>query len=230
MNAFKVPYEPEYDHTEIIHFLWLRRSIGILGILLPFVLVVGNGLLCPEVKWLDSISAYYHTKMQNVFVGVLSVIAILLFTYRGPKGEDSTLSNLASLFCFGVAYFPTSIPNTQGACIAGLNFDLHYLHLISATGLFACFAYFAIVVFNKPNEQGIISLRRQKQIPWFKWSGYIILTCMALIAIGSLLESKTEIRINMPYTFILEWIALVAFGTSWVIKGDWIISGHPTPV
>ncbi len=226
MNFLKVPYEPEYDHTEIIHFLWLRRSIGILGIVFPFVLFAGNSLVCRDGHLLDSISAYYHTKMQNIFVGILSVIAILLLTYRGPKGEDASLSNLASLFCFGVAFFPTTLPIPNSPCFAGLGFEFHILHLISATGLFSCFAYFAIVVFNKPNDQGILSERRRKQMPWFKWSGYIIIACMVSIALGSLLESTLHIAINFPYTFVFEWLALVAFGSSWVIKGDWIISGH----
>lgn len=211
---------------ELIHYLWVRRSIGIMGILFPFVLVFGNNLLCSDNHWLESISAYFHTKMQTFFVGVLSVIGILLYTYRGPKGEDSALANWASLFAFGVAFFPTQLPQIKSACFAGLDYDLYYLHLASTIGLFSCFAYFANVVFNKPDEHGFVSEDRKMQMPWFKTSGYIIIACMLGIALGWVLTSIFKISIPFPLTFILEWIALVAFGITWVIKGDWIISGH----
>lgn len=211
---------------ELVHYLWVRRSIGLMGMIFPFVLVFGNMLLCTDDTWLQSISAYFHTKMQTLFVGTLSVIGILLFTYRGPKGEDSMLANLASLFAFGVAFLPTKLPDSPGVCFAGLNYDCYILHLISTIGLFSCFAYFAIVVFNKPNEFGLLSEGRQKQVPWFKTSGYIILACMAGIAVHWILQDKMNMDIRFPLTFVLEWVALVAFGISWVIKGDWIISGH----
>ncbi|MBK9109472.1 MAG: hypothetical protein IPM92_14140 [Saprospiraceae bacterium] len=216
----------QHDPFELIHFLWVRRSIGILGIVFPLILIVGNAFLCADKKWLDSISAYYHTGMQNVFVGILCVMAILLYTYCGPKGEDKTLANMASAFCFGVAFFPTKLPDGDSACFAGLGNEVYSLHLLCAILLFACFAWFTLITFNKKDERGEITAARLRQRPWFKRSGYVIIGSMLAIVIGWGIEKYLQVNIQFPLTLICEWLALTAFGISWVIKGDWIISGH----
>ena len=55
----------------LISVPWLRRVVGLLGVLLPLALVVIAGER-------ESISAYYHSPARDVFVGWLVAIAVLL--------------------------------------------------------------------------------------------------------------------------------------------------------
>ncbi len=90
-------------------FLQLRQWLGIIGIALPFVLVLGNVFLRAVLKsppaWRGwdlqrTMSSYYYTSMQNVFVGALRAkknqapqhvgkqISIgKIYTVRVPKGK-----------------------------------------------------------------------------------------------------------------------------------------------
>lgn len=57
----------------VISYLLLRRLIGMLGFLLPFVLIAGAGLFS-NAAWLQpSISHYYFSVMHIVFVVVFVV-------------------------------------------------------------------------------------------------------------------------------------------------------------
>ncbi|HEX2683398.1 MAG TPA: hypothetical protein VHL77_05680, partial [Ferruginibacter sp.] len=95
----------------VMSFLLLRKLIGILGILLPFVLAAGTWLLgnCDELQ--PSISHYYYSIMHIVFVGTLCVLGGFLITYRGTSRYkyENTVSNFAGICSFGVAVFPTDM-------------------------------------------------------------------------------------------------------------------------
>ena len=91
----------------IISYMTLRKLVGLLGITLPFVLVVGGELIF-GVGQQSSISSYYHTPMRNVLVGTLCVIGFFLLSYRGYERKDDVAGNLACLFAVGVAFFPTA--------------------------------------------------------------------------------------------------------------------------
>ncbi len=84
----------------LISYQLLRKWIGILGILLPLILVTGSFLIdnCREIQ--DSISAYYFTRMRDVFVGMVSAIGLFLMTYKGYGKTDTIASNLGGVFAF----------------------------------------------------------------------------------------------------------------------------------
>jgi hypothetical protein len=62
--------DPEINNQLVIPYLTLRRTVGILGIALPFVLILG-GWIVFKTSLQGSLSAYYHTGMRDVFVGIL---------------------------------------------------------------------------------------------------------------------------------------------------------------
>jgi hypothetical protein len=64
------------------------------------------GGLRPE----DSTSAYYHTTAgQDVFLGSLRVVAVILLTYMSgqAKSADFIVSSIAGIALLGVVFFPT---------------------------------------------------------------------------------------------------------------------------
>ena len=83
----------------VIDYMRLRLAIGVLGVLLPFVLVAVAGER-------ESISAYYHSPARDVFVGALTAIACLLLAYRGYDRGDRVCSALAGVALLVVAYVP----------------------------------------------------------------------------------------------------------------------------
>lgn len=95
------------DNSLVLSYLGLRKAVGIIGILLPFVLVFGKILL--DGSGIESsISSYYYTIMRDVFVGSLCAIAMFLLSYRGYEHADSVAGKLAAILALGTALFPTS--------------------------------------------------------------------------------------------------------------------------
>jgi len=74
--------EPNYTHSgQTYSYLALRKAVGWIGILLPFVLMLGMVLLFKEEVVLRNISLYYHSGMRDVFVGAICAIALFVFFY-----------------------------------------------------------------------------------------------------------------------------------------------------
>ena len=65
----------------VISYLELRRIIGILGMSLPFI-VMGGAWLIFSVGLQESISAYYHTPMRDVLVGLIFFLTGFFWSYR----------------------------------------------------------------------------------------------------------------------------------------------------
>src|SRR4026208_1416904 len=77
-----MPMSVKPEDGLIISYLTLRKAIGILGFLWPFVLALGAMFLF-HTGLQRSISAYYHTSMAGVFVGTLWAIGFFLSSYNG---------------------------------------------------------------------------------------------------------------------------------------------------
>ncbi len=207
---------------QLIPFLWVRRSIGFLGFIFPLILIVGTKLFntdCPLI--LSSISDYYHTNMRDVFAVVLGLLSFSLFTYRGPDKEDSIASTAAAICALGIIFFSTSIKdNNCASCVVKEN---QTFHLIFATSLFLILSYFALKLFPKTKQNETPTPEKLKRNTLYKTCGYIMLGSIAIIAVYMLWLQKTGILANVPIVFIFEWVALWAFGISWIVKGEWFI-------
>jgi hypothetical protein len=68
-------------------FLKTRVVIGVIGVLLPLVLVVGNRMVFGQSGILPSLSDYYHSDMRNWFVGSLWAIGSGLLVYLAARRE-----------------------------------------------------------------------------------------------------------------------------------------------
>ena len=95
------------------------------------------------------------------------------------------------------------------------------IHYISAALLFSSFAYFSLVQFTKTNKPGRPSVAKRTRNNIYKICGWVIVVCIVgIIGIYWLpVDLYRKIRFLKP-TFTLETIALLAFGFSWLIKGD----------
>src|SRR4030042_6309250 len=113
----KLDFDPAGNNPAIISFKTMRRMIGIFGMSLPFIAVFWTFVLSDCCTLLDSISAYYHTDMRDVFAGILCAVSFFLFTYHGYNVLDFITFKLAGLFSLGIAFSPTKIGMDAYPCV-----------------------------------------------------------------------------------------------------------------
>lgn len=222
----------------VISYLQLRQLIGVLGISLPFVLVIGSKLLadCSEIQ--PSISHYYYSIMHILFVGVLCVLGGFLVTYRGKSAFENRVSNIAGAFAFCVAIFPTDFVGFKepykGACnFIGISFAkqlpeyVNYIHFGSAALLFTCFSIFCMKIFQESDE-GVYDTKKKRRNRIYMTCGILIAISIASIAGIALYDRIAKVNF-FPYNVIVfETTALLPFGFSWLLKGslNWPRSGN----
>jgi hypothetical protein len=219
---------PETENSNpqmLISYLLLRKLIGILGIMLPIALLLGSITAgdCNEVQ--NSISDYYHTNMRDVLVGVMCAVALFLFAYKGYDYKDALAGNLGCLFALGVAFFPTTIGSPLEPCNIESTINssiIGKIHLTSASLFFSVLIYFSLVLFTKSKRpKSEFSIQKKRRNTIYKCCGYIMIACVVLIAIYFLfLEERFPNLHQLDPIFWLESIALWAFGTSWLTKGQ----------
>jgi len=59
-------------------------------------------------------SAYYHTAMREVFVGILFAVGAYLYLYKGFSAVENIALNLAGTFAICIPLFPTPLPGAAG--------------------------------------------------------------------------------------------------------------------
>lgn len=231
MNNF---FDKKYSEDQfVISYLTLRKAVGILGIALPIVLVVGFLLLDKHCQLPPSISHYYYTNFGTYFTGTLCAVALFLFCYNGPEGKDKVAALIASVCALGVAFFPTNSFLASGnECMQVTlpdNTIRNALHYGFAALLFFTLAYFSLFLFTKSSKTNPTPQKRTRNKIYII-CGCIIVACVVGILVTTLLErnhmASTE-KSNIT-TFILEAVALFAFGFSWLIKGETFLKDKPS--
>jgi hypothetical protein len=212
MNGVK-----DADSSLVLSYLGLRKAIGIIGIALPFVLIIGKWLL--ESSGIQpSISDYYYTVMRGVFVGSLCAIGVFMMSYRGYDKRDDIAGDLACIFSIAVALFPTT-PDQNPTCIDKL---VGYVHYASAAAFFLTLAYFCLVLFRKTDPTKPMTRQKRQRNGVYFACGSIILACIALLLLNAIFLRGTPIEQLKPI-FWLEAIAVLSFGVSWLTKGEAIL-------
>ena len=207
------PKEKKDMRLYVISYFTLRKSVGILGLLLPVILAVGYIILDGEIKILNSISTYYHTHIGNALVGILCAFALFLFSYRGHDKRDNIAGHLACIFALGIAFFPNS-PNDPGTLI-------NILHLTSASLFFMVLIYFSLVLFTKSDKPKPYLKPKKNRNKVYYFCGFTMLGSILTIAVYMLwIKNNFPCIDNLQPVFWLESFALFAFGISWLTKGQ----------
>ncbi len=206
----------------VLSYLGLRKAVGIIGFALPFVLAFGKCLFQrPGLQ--ASVSCYYYTDMRNVLVGSLCTIGVFLMSTRGYDRKDEIAGILAFVFAIGVALFPTT-PDMGATSRDKL---IGTLDLTFAALLFLTFAYFSLALFTKTATNKNPTRQKLQRNIVYRVCGWTILASIFFIVVVALPPVKTLVERLTP-VFWLESVAVVAFGASWLTKGETILKDQQT--
>jgi hypothetical protein len=200
----------------LISYMTLRRFVGLIGILLPFALVIIHILLVRQLVMQGSMSGYYYTDVRGILVGSLCAIGVFLFAYRGYGRWDNWLTNAAGVFAVGVALFPTAPVNPSPHAR-----DIGYVHFACAGSLFAVLAVISLWLFTQAEPDTERSAQKKKRDLVYRICGGVIVACLVLVPIESLVIGVPVQRFRP--LFWLEAVAVVAFGIAWLVKGQAIL-------
>jgi hypothetical protein len=217
----------DYDRPMVMSYMTMRKFVGGIGILLPFVLYVGNQIIGYGVQ--PSMSGYYYTPMRNIFIGALCALAIFLITYDGWDRADTVITNVAGIGTVGTALCPTSPVNATGhQAVVGI------FHLSFAGFTFVLLAVMSLRFAKRvPTPAGLSFWQRvcyalgftppgssrttTAELVTYRVSGFTLLVCLALIYPMSKVYSDSLL--------VLEMIMLVSFGVAWLVKGTTLLRG-----
>jgi hypothetical protein len=199
-------------------YLMLRVAIGILGIALPFALVLGEPLLFNGQPFpRGSLSAYYYSGVRELFVGALCAIGVFLITYKvAERSRENRVSIYAGIAVVLVALFPTGRPG-QGVPLTPLQ-DLlgettvERVHFVSAAIFIGLLAVIS-VYFAKPPPRQTGKMSRSFWRSYHLVATGLIVAALILAAVSGLTGWPDK------GLLIAEVVAIWAFGASWLAKG-----------
>jgi hypothetical protein len=184
----------------------LRAIIGYVGLTLPAVLLISGAV---DGHLQGSISAYYYTKVGNVFTGALCVIGVFLIAYRlTALTLDNIATSLAGIAALGVAFFhsaPTKATLSQ--------LRLANVHLTSAAVLFVLLGAISLFIFPRTDVEPDQKWRAKS------YMGLGALIWLAIILMPLLNKVASSFYNDNRIFFWLETTCVMAFAVSFILKG-----------
>lgn len=186
-----------------INTVRLRATIGWLGMLLPWIVVLLIGYF-PA-----SISATWYTNACTVFMIILGSASFLLISYKGYDRLDDILLTCSGISGLGICLFPCAVETVQGK-VGTFLIDKgvsNTLHCIFAVVFFGLLAYNSLFLFTK-SAYGITKNKKARNI--------IFIVCgIGMIASFSILLLPIPCRV-----WVMETVALFFFGISFLTKAN----------
>ena len=205
----------------MINTIRLRSTIGWLGMLLPWIVL----LLCGVYGYgfPDSISAtYYLPTCITPFMIILGSAGLLLFSYKGYDKQDDIVCTIAGIFAIGICLFSCGTEDlaerwSELASVTNVGtFQIipqisGVLHNICAIGFFALLAYNSLFLFTKSGDE--MTENKKKRNIIFRVCGIGMAVSFIAIVPISIFEWWGGV-------WVVETIALAFFGISWLTKAD----------
>jgi hypothetical protein len=136
-----------------INTIRLRKTVGWLGMLLPWIVcllaIAYHHLLSPP----PSISAtYYYEACITPFMGVLTAASVLLYSYQGYEKIDDIICTITAICGILVCLFPCD--SVKGDLVGTFQIPeniSNIVHCIAAIGFFGLLSYNSLFLFTKSN-------------------------------------------------------------------------------
>lgn len=198
----------------MIDTLKLRKTLGWLGILLPWISAILYMVsVVGTLKFPSSISAtYYFDSCITPFMIILGASGLLLMSYNGYDAQDRVICTIAGICGLMICLFPcgNSSQDLVGTFqipqeVSGL------IHNISAITFFLLLAYNSYFLFTKTN--GELTKKKKIRNTIYKVCG------IGMVASFVALLPLTLFHVSCA-TWIVETVALMFFGVSWLTKAQ----------
>jgi hypothetical protein len=256
-DNLKTPKDPRHPEDVLYarSFLLIRLIVGGIGIVLPFLFIIGEWWLLDDtgVRVRGSLSAYYHSSMRDVFVAGLCVTGFFLATYMaGQANKDFWYSLWAGLAVFGVVFFPTQRPGIpDGDPLCGVTpmpagcspiqqrfgeTPVATLHFICAAGFIGSLAVISFLFAKRDRDKAEAVDTPPAMKSRYAKTSTILYACFAVIvaAIGvAIVGSVWKFTVwELTPLYIGEVASVWAFGCAWFLKSRdlWSAIGHGVEV
>lgn len=201
-----------------ISYLQHRRAIGWLGLALPPILVLGG--LAAGVAVQPSLSDYHHGAMRDGFVGMLAMIAMALYAYRGHGRLDDLSADAACVLAVATAMVPTDPPGERS--VAGI------VHLIAAGLFLLVLAWICLGLFTRRAADGAATAAKLARDRVYRTCGWTIIVALALCCLHvALVQGRWRALDDLRPVLLLETAAVWAFSLSWLVKGQAVLRDAP---
>lgn len=235
------------SNNYVISYYTLRKLIGKLAILLPFLclavnMVVNNfdllnnplliddqqmNIYTPDGNLKSSISHFYYTASGPLFVGFAITVSVFLFCYIGYRPSkkddkfawltDNRVTSFAAICLLGVVIFPTGSEKP-------ITDNVHIFVSSKTAGMLHLFC--AGLFFLAMSVLSIINFRRHPGKVFIKDAegtlylicGWGIIGCLVVLGI-TFFAFKNVNWIPYCFVYIMEVAMLILFGTAWLVKG-----------
>lgn len=211
----------------MINTIKLRKILGWLGMLLPWIVAILYMIF--EVKCVafpNSISAtYYVDSCITPFMIILGAAGILLICYSGYEKIDNIICTIAGIFGLAICLFPCALQYYPDKLVGTFQLPAYisgWIHNIAAVIFFGLLAFNSFFLFTK--SSGEITSEKKKRNIIFKVCGIGMIGSFILLIPLSLLHVSAA-------TWIIEAIALMFFGISWLTKSQcysWLFKDKET--
>ena len=230
-NTIKPDRLKEKENKLVFSYMTLRNLIGFCGLILPLALILTTKTSPVDKIIESSISDYYYTSNGDLLVVVLCVLGAFLFTYKGYDIKENILSSITAICGIGVAFSPTATKYLRES------FSVHTSlfkvpeifgierHIIFAALFFIILSLISLICFpqtDMTNETKGKRTKKNKRNIVFKVCGWIMIICVAILAIYFISKRFKSMFGDFPFIFTLETIAIEAFAISWLTKGETI--------
>lgn len=214
-RKLRVKFTPE-ENADDLSSNAHRQLLGVLGIALPLMIYITAGSRPVEgvERWslLGSISGYYHSGGESVFIGIVVALGIFLITYDGYDNRDGWKDRLASTIAgcgaLLLAFYPTEVEGKYPA-LGWWQDYMGTVHFIGAAVLFISFAYMSYFLF--PVTEGELDAPKRRRNALHRACGLLILLDLVWAGIAGRMYERP--------IFWPETMMLLAFGISWLVKG-----------
>ena len=206
----------------------MRRSIGILGISLPFIVILG-GFAQGEPGLQGSISGYYYTNMRDFIVGILSGVALFLISYKGYEKIDDIVANMSGIFALGMIFFPTAMYSDKAVRVGMFLIDdniSEQIHLTFGALFFLALSFNSLFLFTR-RHPGVMGKEKKRRNMIYRSCGIVMFVAIVCISMYAIFLRGTFIAAINP-VLIFESVALLAFGISWWVKGNTLFKDSKT--
>ncbi|WP_273291450.1 hypothetical protein [Winogradskyella sp.] len=210
----------------------LMKLIGVLGMLLPILIYTFLVTSAGHTEVLESISHYFYTRSNPIFIIVVSLMAIFLMIYKYKEPIDFYLSFFAGVAALCVLLFPTDsiVDACNGLCgghtIAFLEDDKFRVgfHYVSAAVFLGILTYMCFFLFTRSDKmKPLRSTQKNKRNIIYIVCGCLMTLALVVIFLGFLKVIPDDVYRAHKLTFWMETLAVEAFGFSWLVKGEFIL-------